>query len=392
MEEGNNNNNQREDYYHKYYSSNIFNTDITSKMNMKMPKITPKPTEREYTKKFEPHYKNLSAYETYMKHFYQIDDKEVKNLFEERKKKKELENKEIRSRNSQLNRNYSATARYYTEFFGEKYNKDKELKRRKINRTNSFYENCSFQFPKDIKNKLNCSTTTRDYSSQKKFESNLSNIFFQKPKEFKYKKPLNLKLENNLQAENSEKYLKTTRNIQKATLPYKFDWTRTNTEIASKTHIENNKNLQDKQIYNSRPKEFIKEIYDNTKTPFKERRENYNKIQPDKDHYKFEVIGNKDIFLKLDPISIKRMFLKEGIHIYNFDDNVTHNDLSTNGNFTFHLRKDQNDETFKKKFDSISKEINSYGVKLKEVQINNNLFKKPRKATPGKELLNRKKK
>jgi hypothetical protein len=50
MEEGNNNNNQREDYYHKYYSSNIFNTDITSKMNMKMPKITPKPTEREYTK------------------------------------------------------------------------------------------------------------------------------------------------------------------------------------------------------------------------------------------------------------------------------------------------------------------------------------------------------
>ena len=56
------------------------------------------------------------------------------------------------------------------------------------------------------------------------------------------------------------------------------------------------------------------------------------------------------------------------------------------------MRKDQNDETFKKKFDNISKEINSYGVKLKEVQINNNLFKKPRKATPGKELLNRKKK
>ena len=390
MEEGKNNI-QRENYYQKYYSSNIFNTDITSKMNVKIPKITPKPTEREYTKKFEPNYKNSSAYETYIKHFYQIDDKEIKQLFEDRKKKKELENKEIRSRNSQLNRNYSATARYYTEFFGEKYNKDKELKRRKINRTNSFYEISSFQFPKDTKDKLNYSTT-RDYSSQKKFESNLSNIFFQKPKEFKYKKPLNLKLENNLQAENSEKYLKTTRNIQKATLPYKFDWTRTNTEIASKTHIENNKNLKDKQIYNSRPKEFIKEIFDNSKTPFKERRENYNKIQPDKNHFQFEVVGDKDIFLKLDPISIKRMFLKEGIHIYNFDDNVTHNDLSTNGKFTFHLRKDQNDETFKKKFDSISKEINSYGVKLKEVQINNNLFKKPRKATPGKELLNRKKK
>jgi hypothetical protein len=157
MEEGKNNI-QRESYYQKYYSSNIFNTDITSKMNMKMPKITPKPTEREYTKKFEPHYKNLSAYETYMKHFYQIDDKEVKNLFEERKKK-ELENKEIRSRNSQLNRNYSATARYYTEFFGEKYNKEKEIKKRKINRTNSFYEISSFQFPKDTKDKLNYSTT-----------------------------------------------------------------------------------------------------------------------------------------------------------------------------------------------------------------------------------------
>ena len=390
MEEGKNNI-QRENYYQKYYSSNIFNTDITSKMNVKIPKITPKPTEREYTKKFEPNYKNSSAYETYIRNFYEIDDKEIKQLYEERKKKKELENKKIKSRNEQLNRNYSATARYYTEFFGEKYNKEKDLKKGKINRINSFYQNTSFQIPKDTKNKLNCSTT-RDYSSQKKFESNLSNIFFQKPKEFKYKKPLNLQIENNIPTQNSEKYLKSTGNIHKAVLPYKFDWTRTNTEIASKTHIENNKNLKDKQIYNSRPKEFIKEIFDNSKTPFKERRENYNKIQPDKDHYKFEVIGNKDIFLKLDPISIKRMFLKEGIHIYNFDDNVTHNDLSTNGKFTFHLRKDQNDETFKKKFDSISKEINSYGVKLKEVQINNNLFKKPRKATPGKELLNRKKK
>ena len=390
MEEGKNNN-QREDYYHKYHSSNIFNTDITSKMNVNIPKITPKPTEREYTKKFEPNYKNSSAYETYIRNFYEIDDKEIKQLYEERKKKKELENKKIKSRNEQLNRNYSATARYYTEFFGEKYNKEKEIKKRKINRTNSFYEISSFQFPKDTKNKLNYSTT-RDYSSQKKFESNLSNIFFQTPKTYKYKKPLNLQKENNLLTENSEKYLKASRNRQKAILPYKFDWTKTNTEIACKTHIENCKNLQDKQIYNSRPKEFIKEIYDNTKTPFKEKRENYNKILPDKDHYKFEVIGNKDIFLKLDPISIKRMFLKEGIHIYNFDNNVTHNDISTNGKFTFHLRKDQNDETFKKKFDNISKEINSYGVKLKEVKINHNLFKKIRKGTPGKELLNRKKK
>ena len=87
MEEGKNNI-QRESYYQKYYSSNIFNADITSKMNMKMPKITPKPTEREYTKKFEPNYKNSSAYETYIKHFYQIDDKEIKQLFEDRKKKK----------------------------------------------------------------------------------------------------------------------------------------------------------------------------------------------------------------------------------------------------------------------------------------------------------------
>jgi hypothetical protein len=86
------------------------------------------------------------------------------------------------------------------------------------------------------------------------------------------------------------------------------------------------------------------------------------------------------------------MFLKEGIHIYNFDNNVTHNDLSTNGKFTFNLRKDENDETFQKKFDHISKEINSYGVNLKEVKMNHNLFKKIRKATPGKELLNRKKK
>jgi len=98
MEEGKNNI-QRESYYQKYYSSNIFNTDITSKMNVKIPKITPKPTEREYTKKFEPNYKNSSAYETYIKHFYQIDDKEIKQLFEDRKKKKKLKKKKKKKRN-----------------------------------------------------------------------------------------------------------------------------------------------------------------------------------------------------------------------------------------------------------------------------------------------------
>lgn len=97
MEEGKNNI-QREDYYHKYHSSNIFNTDITSKMNVNIPKITPKPTEREYTKKFEPNYKNSSAYETYIRNFYEIDDKEIKQLYEERKKKKELENKKIKKK------------------------------------------------------------------------------------------------------------------------------------------------------------------------------------------------------------------------------------------------------------------------------------------------------
>ncbi len=61
------------------------------------------------------------------------------------------------------------------------------------------------------------------------------------------------------------------------------------------------------------------------KTAFKEKRENYNKIQPDKDHYTLEIIGNKHIFLKLEPIVIIRMFLKEGIHIYNFINNVNHN-------------------------------------------------------------------
>ena len=80
------------------------------------------------------------------------------------------------------------------------------------------------------------------------------------------------------------------------------------------------------------------------------------------------------------------MFLKEGIHIYNIDNNITNNDLIVQGKVTFNLRKDKNDINFNKKFNYICNEINSYGVKINEVIVNNNLYKKIRKATPGKNL------
>ena len=125
---------------------------------------------------------------------------------------------------------------------------------------------------------------------------------------------------------------------------------------------------------------------DNTFSPYKEKRENYKKIEPDKDHYKYEIIGNKNLFLKLEPITIKRMFLDNGIHIYNLIGDITNNDLNNEGKVTFNLRKDKNDKSFDKKFENICQKINSYGVKLNEVISNNNLYKKIRDATPGKEL------
>ena len=163
-----------------------------------------------------------------------------------------------------------------------------------------------------------------------------------------------------------------------------------NTEIATKKYIENTRNIKDKKIYKSKPKNFLKIISDNNITPYKEKTENSKKIFPDKDHYKYEIIGKKELFNKLEPIIIKKMFLKEGIHIYNIDNNITNNDLIVQGKVTFNLRKDKNDINFNKKFNYICNEINSYGVKINEVIVNNNLYKKIRKATPGKNLKKKK--
>ena len=372
---------QKDYYYKKYKSSNIFNTD--SNLNENIPLITPKPTEREYNKKFEPNYKIYSPYEMYLNQFCELDEKKIKKLYDEKKHKEFIKDMEKKSKNFKIKRNYSATGRYFNEFFGDKYynNNKNKYKKNKINRINSFYETRSINIKKDNNNNIK-NITSRSFSQQKKFQSNLSNIFFEKPKNFKFQRKENLTLNNS--RENIER--PKNKNIKKSLLPYKYDWTVLNTEIATKKYIENTRNIKDKKIYKSKPKNFLKIISDNNITPYKEKTENSKKIFPDKDHYKYEIIGKKELFNKLEPIIIKKMFLKEGIHIYNIDNNITNNDLIVQGKVTFNLRKDKNDINFNKKFNYICNEINSYGVKINEVIVNNNLYKKIRKATPGKNL------
>ncbi len=383
-EDNNGNISHRKIFYKKYKSSDIFNTDLSISENI--PPITPKPNERKYNKIFEPQYNTLSSYEMYLKQFYIKDNSKIKKLSTEKKYNNFINHMRKKSDNYQMRRNYSARGRYFSEFFGEKYyhNNKEKYKKDKLKRINSFYEIRSINFPKEnINNHSNLNNlTSRTFSQEKKFESNLSNIFFDKPKNFKYKKPEKI---NNKSLEKEITNLKKNK-ISKLNLPYKYDWKYLNTEIATKKNIQNYKELKNKKIYNSKPKDFTKETSDNTFSPYKEKRENYKKIQPDKDHYKYEIIGNKNLFLKLEPITIKRMFLDNGIHIYNLCGDITNNDLITQGKVTFNLRKDKNDKSFDKKFENICQKINSYGVKLNEVITNTNLYKKIRDATPGKEL------
>lgn len=384
------NNNHREYFYKKYQSSNIFNTDLSSKSIEKIAPITPKPTEREYNKKFEPNYKTYTPYERYINQFYEKDESKIKKLLDERKRANLIKKNNEKLKRS---RNKSASGRFFTEFFGNKvFNKTKErIKNEKIKRNDSFYEKRLVYASKENNKKLNINTS-KSFSQLKKYQNNLSNIFFDKTKKINLNN-LENNIISNISTESSEKKNLTMKNkkIKRSILPSKFDWKTVNTEIASKSYIENSKKKSDKKIYNTKPKEFEKIISDYSKTPYKEKRENSKKIQPDKDHLKYEIIGNKDLFLKLDSINIKKMFSEQGIHIYNFDGSVTHNDFTTKGKITFNLRRDKEEKGFEKKFETICKKINSYGVKLNEIKSNNNLYKKIRQATPGKELKNRKK-
>ena len=99
--------------------------------------------------------------------------------------------------------------------------------------------------------------------------------------------------------------------------------------------------------------------------------------------------NNKNDIL-VDKIKLKQIFLKNGLHIYNFKEEGV-NILSNNQKFEAKLRKNNKDENFDKNYRNVIRELNKINIKVNRsgMVYENCIFNKNskiRKGTPGKNL------
>ena len=92
----------------------------------------------------------------------------------------------------------------------------------------------------------------------------------------------------------------------------------------------------------------------------------------------------------VDKTKLKKIFLINGLHIYNFNEEGT-NILSNNQKFEAKLRKNINDKSFEKKYRKVIRELNKINIKVNRcgMAYENCIFNKNskiRKGTPGKNL------
>ena len=93
----------------------------------------------------------------------------------------------------------------------------------------------------------------------------------------------------------------------------------------------------------------------------------------------------------VDKKKLNQLFLKNGLHLYDFKDegmNIASND---NNKFEAKLRKNKKDENFEKNYNKVIRELNKINIKVNRCGMNNdnclfNKFSKIRKGTPGKNL------
>ena len=149
-----------------------------------------------------------------------------------------------------------------------------------------------------------------------------------------------------------------------------------------------------------KPKNFLhsKDItnifYTKSNNPVKNIRVKNNKLnKEDKDHYllKFKIKkDDKDLLYNLDEKNIKEIFYKNGIHIYDINEDDM-NILSIKKKMEAKLRKEKKDENFENNYNKALKILEKKGIKVEKEQISDekgykNIVKKKRKGTPGKVL------
>ena len=120
----------------------------------------------------------------------------------------------------------------------------------------------------------------------------------------------------------------------------------------------------------------------------------HNKNALENEDYYIEIKNDNNENTKnkiyVDTKKLTQIFLKNGLHIYNFKEDGA-NILSNKAKFEAKLRRNNEDENFDKNYRNVVKELNKINIKVNRVGLiyDNCIFNKNskiRKGTPGKNL------
>ena len=422
---------QRIEQYLKYNTSNIFNNKSETQ---NLPQTETNSSLHSHKKnelslneqQFEPKYENLTSLQRYNKHFWNEEPSKNRNHSSKNHHRTFLDLKPPRTKVDN-DKAYTSRQRYIKDLFGEEYinENDSNQKKKKNTRSKSLFQKSAFFLDNDdgngnededqnnvnicqkIKELNYCSdifhTKTNKYTHKSVNSLPNCNILSKKEEE-KYNsipidqllqpnrtkriviKPLNL---NDIKTKTIIPVYNTDRQDQmKHMFPTGYDWTNSNTELSSKSHIYRSKNNnQEHSIHHKAPslnyvlstREVTQDYY--SKFPKKEIKEN--------DIQMYEMKGPRRFLENLEDKTVKQLFLEKGIHIYNYENKFVFNDGDSK--ITFQLRNNEDEKEFQNKLKRIKNEINSFGVDFKRVYVNTSKYPRKRKATPGHVLKQEKK-
>ena len=375
------------------YQSDIFNIKSQYYKTENIFPITPKPNELNKTiKEFNPNFRKIRTSKTIK---IDLPDNFNNKRFElnylsfpKKRQNSEIHilrkyAKTMRDNCFDERGNFSAKKRFMFEFYGNK------------GRNNIFNDkNNELKLNKSIKEKRKLSIKTSNYNL-KNIKDNDGELKKKNGKNKNYKRiyscdNINIK-EKNIDDNkyNHKKKLEFTphkqqenekinNNIDEDNIQNKFKLLKSKEKINGENNLTKN-SLNIKTLNNkSRLKSNI------TK----------NKNRSENDDYYIEIknenIDNKKSNIYVDKKRLKQIFLKNGLHLYNFNDDGA-NILSINSKFEAKIRKNKEDENFDKKYRNVVRELSKINIKVNRCGMvyENCIFNKNskiRKGTPGKNL------
>lgn len=368
----------------KQFKSDIFNISTGYYKTENILPITPKPNElKDNINEFIPKYKemkpsirlfnDLLSHKQKLNYSFNYSNKKIKfNLTRQNSEVQILRGytKIIRDNCFDEKGNFSARKRYRLEFYGKE-----NVNYKKLNK--------SFSYTIKDKRKKSFKNTFQKIQNNKENVKSCKNIF-----------SIETPRKNDINNYN----FKSLQNDYKKIKNNNFTKIDTLNQLKSPSLQTINHKIKNEKKISTHRRDIKKEFYTKTNHPINNNKKTIkNRDSGEKEYFDIE-IKNSDIHCEeplVDQKKLKQIFLKNGLHIYDFNDDGM-NILFKDKKFKAKLRKNKKDENFDKNYRNVIRELNKINVKvnrhgiINETGFINKNVQRKRKGTPGKNLLKNK--